>query len=421
VSDCVSHLKDVSLFRNLTEEQLASLEPSLELVEGHPGRMLFRQGDPSDCFYVIVSGKVSVVIEGDSGEETYRDLGAGDFFGEIGMLRGSKRTADALVAVQSELIKVDKHGFDTMMSADLRFADIVMEVTRERLAELRQADVHLDYERSEDDAARVGVFFSARGGAGTTILATNFAKKIADLSKKRVCLLDADLEFGACHILLNVPNKNIVIDGLEGDEIDPLDIQDTVVKTGLGFDLYPCPARTEDAMRYTPGQLRSIMAELQRAYDYIIVDTRSTLSDATLTMLECADDVFCVMENDIISISRTIRTLDLLVRAGFETNRFRIVVNKLSSFGYGLAEMERDMKREILFRVEVDVKPVLDSVNAGKLLVVERSRSMAAVNIANGAREYLLPFGDVSVKDAEVLSAEKEERGFSLWKLFGRG
>lgn len=79
------------------------------------------------------------------------------------------------------------------------------------------------------------------------------------------------------------------------------------------------------------------------------------------------------------------------------------------------------MKREILFRVEVDVKPVLDSVNAGRLLVVERARSLAAVNIANGAREYLLPFGDVHGKDPGVLSQEKEERGFSLWKLFGRG
>lgn len=419
MADCVSHLREVSLFRNLSQEQLEALEPSLEFVEGHPGRMLFRQGDPSDCFYVIVSGRVSVVIEGESGEETYRDLEAGQFFGEIGMIRGTRRTADALVAVQSELVKVDKQGFDTMMSADLRFADIVMEVTRERIAELRDADVHLDYERGPDEDARVAVFFSPRGGAGTTMLATNFAKKIADLSKKRVCLLDADLEFGACHILVNATNQNLLADGLDKGDPDPLDIQDTVVQTGQGFDLFPCPARTEDAMRYAPEHLRAIMAELQRSYDYIVVDTRSTLSDATLTMLECADDVFCVMENDIISIARTIRTLDLLGRAGFDTERFRVVVNKLSSFGYGLEEMERDMKREILFRVEVDVKPVLDSVNAGKLLVVERSRSLAAVDIANGAREYLLPFGDVRTKDGA--GNTKEERGFSLWKLFGRG
>ena len=420
---CAAYLKDVPLFRNLTEEQLAALEPSLELVQGRPGRMLFRKGDDSDCFYVIVGGKVSVVIEGGGGAESYVDLGSGDFVGEIGMLRGSRRTADAVVAEAADLVRVDKAGFDALYSEDLLFADIINEAVRERLASLKSLDgsAQLAYDRGPDEEARVLVFFSPRGGAGTTTLATNFAKKIADLSKKRVCLYDADLEYGACHILLNQPNGNILIDGLEGDEVDPLDVQDTIIKTDQGFDLYPCPARTEDSMRYTPGQLKAIMAELQRAYDYVVVDTRSTLSDATLSMLECADDVFCVMENDIISIARTIRTLDLLARAGFDTDRFRIVVNKLSTFGYGIGEMERDMKREILFRVEVDVKPVLDSINAGKLLVSERARSVAAVNITQGAREYLLPFGDLSKEDLDAAAAKKEERGFSLWRIFGRG
>ncbi len=419
VADCASLLKDVPLFRNLTESQFESLELSLELIQEPPGRMLFRRGDPSDCFYTIHSGKVTVVIEGEDGQERYVDLGPGDFFGEIGMLRGSKRTADAVTAERTELVKVDKQGFDTMMSEDLLFADIVMEVTRKRLAELRQVEAGaLDYQKGEDSPARVAVFFSTRGGAGTTTLATNFAKKIADLSKKKVCLLDADLEFGACHILLNVPNQNVLIDGLQSEEVNPDDIHDVIVKTDGGFDLFPCPGRTEDAMRYSPAHLRAIVQELQAAYDFVIVDTRSTLSDASLTMLESADDVFLVMENDIVSIARTIRTLDLLKRAGFDTERFRIVVNKLSTFGYGLEEMERDMKREILFRVEVDVKPVLDSINAGKLLVTERAGSKAAVNIANGAREYLLPLG--GIESVEESSKKKEQRAFSLWSFFGK-
>lgn len=75
------------------------------------------------------------------------------------------------------------------------------------------------------------------------------------------------------------------------------------------------------------------------------------------------------------------------------------------------------MKREILFRVDVDVKPVLDSINSGRLLVTERSGSKAAVDIANGAREFLLPLGDAGGSE----KIEKEKRGFSLWSLFGKG
>lgn len=417
MAECAHLLKDVSLFRNLSADQLAGLEDSLELIEARSGRMLCRRGDPSDCFYVISSGKVTVVIEGEDGEDTYIDLGPGDFFGEIGMLRGSKRSADAVTADASELIRVDKLGFDTLMAEDLGFADIIMEATKERLAELGKIQGAAAFERTGEDPARIGVFFSARGGAGTTTLTTNFAKKVLDLSKKKVLVLDADLEFGACHILLNQPNQNVLIDSLETGEAGPEDILGAIERTESGVDLFPCPARTEDAMRYHPDQLREIIQVLQGSYDYIIVDTRSSLSDATLTMLESADDVFVVMENDIVSIARTIRSIDLLSRAGFDTDRFRIVVNKLSTFGYGIDEMERDMKREILFRVGVDVKPVLDSINSGKLLVSERAGSKAAVDIANGAREYLLPLGDAGSSQA----IEKEKRGFSLWSLFGKG
>lgn len=416
-----NELQATSLFRNLTEEQWARLEPSLEEVEGYPGHLILRKGDPSDCFFVILSGKVSVVIEGEGKERTYKDLEAGNFLGEIGMLRGSKRTADAVVAEAARLVKVDKHGFDTLMSEDLLFADMVMEATRERLAELKQGGVHLHFDSEEEGGlGRVAVFFSPRGGAGNTTLATNFAKKVRDLSKKRVCLLDADLEFGSCHIFLNQKNGNILVDGVDlgATEFDPMDIQATIVETSQGIDLFPCPARTEDALRYTPDLLRSVVTELQRSYDYVIVDTRSSLSDATLTMFECADDVFFVLENDIVSIARSIRTLDLLDRAGFGVDRFRVVVNKLSSFGYGIEEIERDMRREILFRVEVDVRPVLEAINAGRLLVDERRSCRAAVDIANGARAYLLPFGDT---DATKSVAEKQAGGFSLWSLFGRG
>ncbi len=419
-------LQNLPLFRNLSPSDLERLEPSLEEVEVKAGRHVFKRGDASDCFYAILAGKISVEISAESSENPeYRDLGPGQFFGEIGMLRGSRRTADAVAAESSRLLKVDKLGFDSMMSEDPLFADTVMEVTRARLAELEANAVKLDFDRGQDESGRVVVFFSPRGGAGTTFLAANFAKKVRDLSKKRVVLFDADLEFGACHVLVDQRSQNRLADAIasSGSEtVSPMDVQETLIDLPQGFALFPAPARTEDAMRFGPSHVRSIVEELQRAYDYVVVDTRSTLSDATLTVFEMADDVLCVMENDIISITRTIRCLDLLGRAGFDTERFRIVLNKVSSFGYSPEEIERDLKREICFRVEVDVKPVMESINAGKLLVDERKGSRAAIDVMNGARGYLLPYGDVKDISADrPAPVTKEERGFSLWNLFFRG
>ncbi len=68
-----------------------------------PGEPIIRQGDPSEKFYIIVEGYVEVSHQNDAGEVgVIRQLGAGDFFGEIGLLEGRSRNATvrALTAVQ---------------------------------------------------------------------------------------------------------------------------------------------------------------------------------------------------------------------------------------------------------------------------------------------------------------------------------
>ena len=68
-----------------------------------PGEVVIRQGEPSERFFIIVEGYVEVSHTNDAGEvDVVRQLGEGDFFGEIGLLEGSPRNATvrALTAVQ---------------------------------------------------------------------------------------------------------------------------------------------------------------------------------------------------------------------------------------------------------------------------------------------------------------------------------
>ncbi len=68
-----------------------------------PGEPIIRQGDPSEKFYIIVEGYVEVSHQNDDGKvDVIRQLGEGDFFGEIGLLEGRSRNASvrALTAVQ---------------------------------------------------------------------------------------------------------------------------------------------------------------------------------------------------------------------------------------------------------------------------------------------------------------------------------
>ena len=75
----------------------------------HVGELVVRQGDPADGYYVIVSGRARVVATGDDDSEVpLVDLGPGDGFGEMGLLRADgTRTASVRVSQPSEMLRLD--------------------------------------------------------------------------------------------------------------------------------------------------------------------------------------------------------------------------------------------------------------------------------------------------------------------------
>ena len=74
---------------------------------------MIRQGDPADRFYVIADGTVRVtqVPDGGGPEVELRTLGTGDVFGEIGILRGSPRTATVTATSDGTLLSLDAAEF----------------------------------------------------------------------------------------------------------------------------------------------------------------------------------------------------------------------------------------------------------------------------------------------------------------------
>lgn len=82
-------LESVPFFAPLTRRTREALARESQVASFPAGAVVFAEGDAGDRFYVIASGTVKVTIAG----EHIRDLGAGDFFGEIALLRDVPRTA----------------------------------------------------------------------------------------------------------------------------------------------------------------------------------------------------------------------------------------------------------------------------------------------------------------------------------------
>lgn len=97
------------------------------------GDVIFRTGDDSGEMFVVESGAVDIVING----ELVETVGPEDFFGEISLIEDSQRAADAIARTDCRLLPVNRHHFLFMVDETPEFALHVMKGMANRL---RMAD-----------------------------------------------------------------------------------------------------------------------------------------------------------------------------------------------------------------------------------------------------------------------------------------
>jgi NTE family protein len=87
----------------------------------HAGDWLFRQGQPADGVFVIVSGRLDVIREEDGEAELLRVLGPESVVGELALLADSERSASVRARRDSELLKLTREEFDALVAEDRAF------------------------------------------------------------------------------------------------------------------------------------------------------------------------------------------------------------------------------------------------------------------------------------------------------------
>ena len=108
----ITLLRRLDLFAPLSPPQLERLALSSGLREAEPGEVLIHQGDIGDRFYAVRSGSYSVEIDG----LEVAVLGAGDYFGEIALLRDVPRTASVTAVDDGDLLVLEREPFLLAMS-----------------------------------------------------------------------------------------------------------------------------------------------------------------------------------------------------------------------------------------------------------------------------------------------------------------
>jgi voltage-gated potassium channel len=125
-----SMISRVPLFAELDAAEISDIMGLLRAQVVEPGEVIVRKGDAAHSMYFIAAGEVEIVLKGK--KEPIR-LGVGQFFGEIAVLRRSRRSATVIALARTNLLVLDAHDLHALMQRDLRIAMRIKDVVDKRV------------------------------------------------------------------------------------------------------------------------------------------------------------------------------------------------------------------------------------------------------------------------------------------------
>ncbi len=133
----VAALARVDLFAHLTAEERSALAEHLVHAPFVAGDVMTRQGAVAHWLYLVVAGEADVWYESPQGRTRVASLGAGDVFGEMGLMTGEPRRATVTARTDVECYRLDKPGFAAILRGRPDIAEAISKVLSTREVELR--------------------------------------------------------------------------------------------------------------------------------------------------------------------------------------------------------------------------------------------------------------------------------------------
>lgn len=138
-------LEHVPLFGGLSKRQLRRLAEVAQRHEYSPGSIVVAAGTPGGAaFFVISDGEVSVRRE----RHELARLGRGEFFGELSLLDGKRRSATVVAVTPLTVVRLTRDAFRRLVASDSDIAFHILEVLAQRLRDLED---ELDRARGEPE------------------------------------------------------------------------------------------------------------------------------------------------------------------------------------------------------------------------------------------------------------------------------
>ncbi|MCB8978113.1 MAG: response regulator [Ardenticatenaceae bacterium] len=288
-------------------------------------------------------------------------------------------------------------GGDELVAAIRRVHDKRPTVTAAPARQARQVSSNVPAEPMALPEGNVIAVYSPKGGAGCTTTAINLAVALARRGRRTI-LVDGSLQFGDVSVMLNMKAMTSIADLSDrGSELDQELISSISQVHRSNLNVLLAPPRPEMADIVTEENIKQLLAVLKESFDFIIVDTTSYLSEKTLSILDQADKIVLIAQQNLSSLKNVSRFFDLAESLEYETQKVWLVVNRAKTKqgkGISVHDVGKALKRPVYGTIPDDEITVTDASNQGVPMVMgehqKKPISLAIIKIADQiARELM--------------------------------
>ncbi|HYG33548.1 MAG TPA: cellulose synthase operon protein YhjQ/BcsQ, partial [Clostridia bacterium] len=214
---------------------------------------------------------------------------------------------------------------------------------------------------------------SLRGGMGCSSMAVNLAIAWNQIWEKPTLVIDSVLNAGQIALMFNATPHHSWEDlaDVQLNDIDTSVIETLTTSHPSGVKFIAAPSFPIATDSLSDDTWLVALEELRNIFEFIVIDTSHDFSNASIHMLNAADQVLLMLAPEMASIRASVCALNIYGKLGFSDEKISLVLNQVTpQSGIKQAQVEKVLKRQIGYTIPYAPTEFTRAINFGEPFVL---------------------------------------------------
>ena len=289
MADLQDILSTIPIFSFLGRNEIAAVQELFVESSHQKNDVICHLGDEGDTFHVVLDGELEVLV-GEKEDKVIAVLKRGDFFGEMALLQGGKRTATVACTRRVRLMTLDRTSFNSLFLKNPKALEYFTRVLCKRLASTSKG------ESSRGSTLAISVGSRQPALKGKTLIARCVAAVLHDLTGVDILVLS--MRPG------DEPGNDAVGQLLSNSLVVDADaVQQAIRQTGAGIWSLDIPTRKGMGPEYHEERASNLISKLSDRFPFMIFDLSAELP-FLVTAVATFSDIYIEIVNQLEPVSR---------------------------------------------------------------------------------------------------------------------